>query len=224
LSYVEGYYVIDKANEIFGHGHWSKHIDELKCVHEDTKIKNEKPRYDVFYTCRCSIIVPQLIADSDGEVLPVQYCTYEDVGYGNSTSYAGMGEAHELASKEAVTDAMKRCLRHFGNPFGNGLYNKDNTPSDTEEAVEIPKPELKSIKSTVKKVTPKASAPSALPKMTPEQKARMGRIWKFVDANMNDGSLKPDDVAAATYACLTHWPDTAADEEHVINNIGVQKP
>jgi hypothetical protein len=35
-------------------------------------------------------------------------------------------EAHEAAYKGAVTDALKRALRHFGNQFGNGLYDRRN--------------------------------------------------------------------------------------------------
>jgi hypothetical protein len=31
-------------------------------------------------------------------------------------------DAHEMAEKGAVTDALKRALRTFGNQFGNGLY------------------------------------------------------------------------------------------------------
>ncbi len=35
------------------------------------------------------------------------------------------GEAHESALKEAETDAMKRALTTFGNPFGLALYDKE---------------------------------------------------------------------------------------------------
>jgi DNA recombination protein Rad52 len=34
------------------------------------------------------------------------------------------GQAFEKAKKEAVTDALKRCLRAFGNAMGNCLYDK----------------------------------------------------------------------------------------------------
>ena len=36
-------------------------------------------------------------------------------------------EAHEAAYKGAVTDALKRALRHFGDQFGNGLYDCRNS-------------------------------------------------------------------------------------------------
>jgi hypothetical protein len=35
-----------------------------------------------------------------------------------------LGQAHESAIKEAETDAMKRALVTFGNPFGLALYDK----------------------------------------------------------------------------------------------------
>lgn len=41
----------------------------------------------------------------------------EDVGWGQDDP--------EKAIKEAVTDALKRALRSFGDQFGNSLYDKD---------------------------------------------------------------------------------------------------
>jgi hypothetical protein len=42
-------------------------------------------------------------------------------GHGIDTD---LGQAHESAIKEAETDAMKRALMTFGNPFGLALYDK----------------------------------------------------------------------------------------------------
>jgi hypothetical protein len=38
--------------------------------------------------------------------------------------FMDLGQAHESALKEAETDAMKRALMTFGNPFGLALYDK----------------------------------------------------------------------------------------------------
>jgi len=46
-----------------------------------------------------------------------------------------LGQAHESALKEAETDAMKRALMTFGNPFGLALYDKQQrqvTTTSTE--------------------------------------------------------------------------------------------
>jgi hypothetical protein len=56
-----------------------------------------------------------------------------------------LGLAHESALKEAETDAMKRALMTFGNPFGLALYDKEQrnvapppaTPPNLAEALKI---------------------------------------------------------------------------------------
>jgi len=50
--------------------------------------------------------------------------TFDDVGFGIDTSYQNPLAPHELAQKEAVSDAEKRALRHFGDQFGLTLYDK----------------------------------------------------------------------------------------------------
>ena len=47
----------------------------------------------------------------------------EGTGAGHGID-ADLGQAHESAIKEAETDAMKRALMTFGNPFGLALYDK----------------------------------------------------------------------------------------------------
>lgn len=47
----------------------------------------------------------------------------EDVGFGTGIDKT-LAQAHEGAAKEAVTDALKRAMRSFGNQFGNSLYDK----------------------------------------------------------------------------------------------------
>jgi DNA repair and recombination protein RAD52 len=55
-----------------------------------------------------------------GDVVVTREGTGAGSGFGNDH-----GEAHESAIKEAETDAMKRALMTFGNPFGLALYDKD---------------------------------------------------------------------------------------------------
>lgn len=51
---------------------------------------------------------------------------HEDVGYGVSEGIRGKGAALEKAKKEAVSDALKRALRLFGNSLGNSVYDKEH--------------------------------------------------------------------------------------------------
>jgi hypothetical protein len=48
----------------------------------------------------------------------------EGTGAGHAAG-ATIAEAHALAAKEAETDATKRALSTFGNPFGLALYDKE---------------------------------------------------------------------------------------------------
>lgn len=57
-----------------------------------------------------------------GDVIVVR----EGSGTGEATSCTP-GQAHELALKGAETDATKRALATFGNPFGLALYDRDQT-------------------------------------------------------------------------------------------------
>ena len=79
-----------------------------------------------------------------------------------------LGLAHESALKEAETDAMKRALMTFGNPFGLALYDKQQrqvTSSVREERAPLdqgplvqagetkPLPEAKAIRPEVQATT-----------------------------------------------------------------------
>ena len=48
----------------------------------------------------------------------------QDIGYGSADNQKSKSSAYEKAKKEAVTDAMKRALRMFGNRLGNCAYDK----------------------------------------------------------------------------------------------------
>jgi DNA repair and recombination protein RAD52 len=110
LSYIEGYDAIDTANQIFGYGEWGYDIISLDISKESSK---------VFYT---AIIR-----------LSVTGChSVTDVGIGITPTEKP--EGHEMAIKGAVTDALKRALRTFGNQFGNSLYDKDSPVTNTQPA------------------------------------------------------------------------------------------
>jgi DNA recombination protein Rad52 len=110
-DYIEGWHAIAEANRIFGFGGWSYNVVSLDCVHQGPREIGEqrKPGFGVTYTARI--------------VVRVGGVEREDVGAGHGYD-VDCGLAHESAIKEAVTDALKRALRTFGNPFGLALYDK----------------------------------------------------------------------------------------------------
>ncbi|KKL05829.1 hypothetical protein LCGC14_2602100, partial [marine sediment metagenome] len=112
MTYIEGWYAIQVANEIFGPAQWNRGFTGkgLQKVHEEVKQTDKGSRLDIGYICEYFVAVGDVVS--------------QDVGYGIGQSYVSWGDAHESAVKEAVTDALKRCLRSFGNAFGNCLYDK----------------------------------------------------------------------------------------------------
>lgn len=134
LSYIEGWHAIAEANRIFGFDGWNSETIELKCVAEkDREIgQYKKPGFGVSYIARVRIHVGDIVR--------------EGVGAGHGID-ADLGLAHESAIKEAETDARKRALMTFGNPFGLALYDKErNGVADDDpgpqEATKPPPPAM----------------------------------------------------------------------------------
>ena len=112
LSYIEGFDVIDTANKVFGFGNWSYLISKLDQVSQEV---NQNQNNVVCYKA-----VVQIQIHNINHTLDVNR---QDVGFGTGVAKS-LADAHEGAAKEAVTDAIKRCFRSFGNQFGNSLYDK----------------------------------------------------------------------------------------------------
>lgn len=120
-DYIEGWHCINELNRIFGFDGWSYTIDMTRDDLREVE-KNGKVQWQAAYTCICTLRV--------GEV------TRQDVGFGSGFA-ATIGDAIEGATKEAVTDALKRAARTFGNPFGLALYDKTRVNVCTPEPERI---------------------------------------------------------------------------------------
>ncbi|GAV54088.1 hypothetical protein ZYGR_0AK05900 [Zygosaccharomyces rouxii] len=108
VAYIEGWKVINLANQIFGFNGWST---EVKSVMVDF-LDERQGRFCI----GCTAIVRVTLDNG----------TYrEDIGYGTVENERRKSAAFERAKKSAVTDALKRSLRGFGNALGNCLYDKD---------------------------------------------------------------------------------------------------
>jgi hypothetical protein len=109
LSYVDGFYVFDRMNEILGPLGWTYTVRRLEVCTSGTDDKN---RATVTYLAEVELWV----GDATGRI--------SDVGFGHGQD-RDAGQAHEKAGKEAVTDAVKRCCRKLGRSMGLALYDKD---------------------------------------------------------------------------------------------------
>jgi DNA repair and recombination protein RAD52 len=114
LSYIEGWHAIAEANRIFGFSGWNRETIEMREVRPPELVKNSsgKETWRVGFICRVRVTVGLVVR--------------EGTGFG-SGALPDLGDAYESAAKEAETDAMKRALMTFGNPFGLALYDKERT-------------------------------------------------------------------------------------------------
>jgi DNA repair and recombination protein RAD52 len=108
LAYVEAWHVENEANRIFGHSKWDRFTD-YECIGD----REVDGKFRVYYRAKVRIVVR-----SEDEVTVREGC-----GFGSGID-RDLGQAHESALKEAESDAEKRALKTFGNPFGQALYDK----------------------------------------------------------------------------------------------------
>lgn len=122
LSYIEGWHAIAEANRIFGFDSWARETVDIRVVSEGPRkigrAPNQRDGFAVTYIARVRVTVGDIVR--------------EGVGSGHGID-ADLGLAHESAIKEAETDAMKRALMTFGNPFGLALYDKSQENVDRGE-------------------------------------------------------------------------------------------
>ena len=110
ISFVEGWHAVAEANRIFGYDSWDRQTQSPQCIWSD----RQRGQIECFYSTKVRITVRA------GDTITIR----EGIGTGFGRS-ASTEMAHEIALKAAETDATKRALATFGNPFGLALYDKN---------------------------------------------------------------------------------------------------
>jgi Recombination DNA repair protein (RAD52 pathway) len=163
FDYVEGWHAIAEANRIFGFEGWNREIKSLELVTAPYQT-GDKWRVAYRATVRVTVIT------KGGAVV------YRDgTGYGSGIN-KDLNDAHEGAVKEAETDAMKRALMTFGNPFGLALYDKAQENVDRDGGAA--KPDPKAIVAEMTKALRGAKDRQHLDGLWDEIKRDFGKIAK----------------------------------------------
>lgn len=118
LSYIEAWHAIAEANRIFGFDGWTRETVLLEQSNRDlvelTGSRGAYQQWRVGYVAKVRIVAGGVVREGTG------------FGSGMAKPEA-LGDAIESAVKEAESDAMKRALMTFGNPFGLALYDKSQS-------------------------------------------------------------------------------------------------
>lgn len=149
VTYVPGFHAIELANRIFGFNGWRLEIKETTVDFIDDPKGNGRWEVGILMVVRVTL--------KDGTF-------HEDIGYGNAENQRLRAQALEMAKKEALTDALKRALRCFGNALGNCLYDTKYTAKvDKMKKKVTPVVELELLRPTwVREQAAVAVAPAAV--------------------------------------------------------------
>jgi DNA recombination protein Rad52 len=166
LSYLEGWHVIAEANRIFGYDCWDRKTLSPRCVWSE----RQAGQVAAFYTTKVRITVR-----AGGETIMRE-------GIGTGFGRAAVADAaHEIGLKAAETDATKRALATFGNPFGLALYDKEHAgvtrPPQSPEAYILSPSEGKEVTFTA----PRAFADAAFAAIRGVE--NLDALYKFWERN-----------------------------------------
>lgn len=139
LKYIEGHDSIDQANSIFGYGLWG--YEPLYCKQEVLTDPITGEPVGIAYKAAVRLQVAGCEPITDVGSQPVASWNVTDVvlsrrkkgddkpieEWEKMNARRTIAESHEQAEKGAVTDGLKRCLRAYGEQFGNGLYDKNGS-------------------------------------------------------------------------------------------------
>lgn len=146
FSYIKGWHAIAEANRIFGFDGWTREtvlMEQTNCDLVELSDRGRKyQQWRVGYMAKVKIAAGGAVREGVGF----------GIGIANPES---LSNAIESACKEAETDAMKRALMTFGNPFGLALY--DETQQNVVDADPLEDPEQ--CKAAIAESMRKASIP-----------------------------------------------------------------
>jgi DNA recombination protein Rad52 len=148
LAYLKGHNVIDQANETFGFGAWGYDI----LLVELCNVYSENGEIiGGYYAARVRLTVRDCMPITEEGVCPIQ----------EGRNPRARIDAHDMARKGAVTDAMKRAFRCYGDQFGNSLYDTDLVDGQpgTEKSPSAPNRPRAATAPTSRPETPQAPRP-----------------------------------------------------------------
>lgn len=124
-SHLEQWDVRRTLIRVFGFGGFD--VETLRCelireleyppgsIARDDESTNNRTLWTVIYRAEVRLI----IKTPDGTVI----ARYDDGATGDGINQPNLGDAHDLAMKSALSQALKRCAVNLGDQFGLSLYN-----------------------------------------------------------------------------------------------------
>ncbi|MEU3656498.1 Rad52/Rad22 family DNA repair protein [Streptomyces sp. NPDC032161] len=126
MSHLEAWDVRRQLIRIFGFGGFSIETLSLDLVHENGEMRRKKNKQGQEYgdpymawTVVYRAQVRLTVFDTSG----CELSHWEDGAAGDSVNQPSLGDAHDMAMKTSLSQALKRCAVNLGDQFGLSLYN-----------------------------------------------------------------------------------------------------
>lgn len=127
MSHLEAWDVRRQLIRIFGFDGFTVETLKLELVHENgnpnyRKKNKQGEEYGAAYTAWTIVYRAEVrltVKATNGLPLTV----FEDAAAGDAVNQPSVGDAHDLAMKTALSQALKRCAVNLGDQFGLSLYN-----------------------------------------------------------------------------------------------------
>jgi hypothetical protein len=123
-SHLEAWDVRRWLTRIFGFGGWNEEILTCEVVHSVTSpVGNDPAPLKHRCTAVYRVTLRLTVKDQWGN----EIARFEEGATGDSVNQPSVGDAHDMALKTALSQALKRCAINLGDQFGLSLYNKGDT-------------------------------------------------------------------------------------------------
>lgn len=115
MSHLEAWDVRRHLIRVFGIEGFTIETIALDLVSERESRQGQRSRWTVVYRAQVRLTV----RTPSGAVAS----SWEDAAAGDSVNQPSLGDAHDMAMKTALSQALKRCAVNLGDQFGLSLYN-----------------------------------------------------------------------------------------------------
>jgi len=124
MAHLEAWDVRRYLIRIFGVGGYDFEVLETALVHSSATDRQKKDKDGNPYTYQVHTVVYRVtgrLVIKDEQGFPLAH--WDDGAAGDAINQPSVGDAHDMALKTAMSQAIKRCAVNLGDQFGLSLYN-----------------------------------------------------------------------------------------------------
>lgn len=121
MAHLEAWDIRRVLNKIFGLCGWDFEVLETELVYQNAEERQRRGGGGSYlaHTVVYRVTGRLIVKDEAGYVL----AHWDDGAAGDAINQPSVGDAHDMALKTAMSQAIKRCAVNLGDQFGLSLYN-----------------------------------------------------------------------------------------------------